>query len=88
MTGNTVIVLENLLSATSRSVNRFIVSGGCSACVDRGCVNHESDAQRAKCGLILDDAVSPKEWLAQSGLRRQCNGGGPEQGLKYSPLLD
>jgi hypothetical protein len=78
MTGNAIVVLENLLSATSSRTNRLIVSGGCPAGVDRGCVDDESDAKCAKCGSILDDAVSPKEWLMQSDLQRQCNGEGLE----------
>ena len=60
MTGNTIVVLEYLLSATSSSVNRLIVSGGCSAGVDRGGVNDEGDAKRAKYGSIFDGALSPK----------------------------
>jgi hypothetical protein len=84
MTSNTVVVLENLLSVTSSSINRLIVSGGCPAGVDRGGVNDEGDAKRAKYGSIFDDAVSPKEWLIQSDLHRQCNGRSAEQRFIYS----
>ena len=57
MAGNTVVILKNLLTATSCSANWLIVGGGRSAGIDRGRVNDEGDAKRAKYGLFLDYAV-------------------------------
>ena len=67
MAGNTVVILKNLLTATSCSANWLIVGGGRSAGIDRGCVNDEGDAKRAKYGLFLDYAVpSNNGWSSQA----------------------
>ena len=61
MASDAVIVLKQLLPDSSFGANWFAVRGGGAAGVNRGRVNNEGDAKRAKYGSIINVAVSPKK---------------------------
>lgn len=86
MAGDAIIILENLLAGTGFRAHRFTVSGGSTAGVDRGRVQDEGNAKRAKYGSIIDSAA-PQKASSKQILGVQCNEVVAEQGFDCSSKI-